>query len=47
MINKKKIDWLITLMPIMIIVGLSLLFIILPEQSNLILSSVRFFFGDT
>ena len=31
----------------MTIVGLSLLFIILPEQSNLILSSVRFFFGNT
>ncbi len=47
MINKKKIDWLITLMPIVIIVGLSLLFIILPKQSNVILSLVRFFFGDT
>ena len=34
-------------MPIVIIVGLSLLFIILLEQSNLILRSVRFFLGDT
>lgn len=45
--NKKKIDWMITLMPLAIVVGLSILFFLLPEQSNVILSQVRFFFGDT
>lgn len=45
--NKKKIDWMITLVPLSIIGGLSLLFFLLPEQSNVVLSQVRFFFGDT
>lgn len=45
--NKKKIDWMITLVPLAIVIGLSILFFFLPEQSNLILSQVRFFFGDT
>ena len=45
--NKRSVDWLITIMPMAIILGLSLLFFLFPEQSNTILSSVRFFFGDT
>ena len=45
--KEKKIDWLITLMPMIVIVGLSFLFFIMPNQSNHILNSVRFFFGDT
>lgn len=44
---KKKIDWMITLVPLAIIGSLSLLFFIFPEQSNIVLSQVRFFFGDT
>ena len=44
---KKKIDWMITLVPLAIIAGLSLLFFLMPEQSNIILSQIRFFFGDT
>lgn len=47
MLNKKKVDWLITLMPMIIIIGISLLFFALPEQSNDILGNIRFFFGDT
>ena len=43
----KEIDWMITLVPLAIIGGLSLLFFIFPEQSNVVLSQVRFFFGDT
>lgn len=43
----KKIDWMITLVPLVIVVGLSILFFFMPEQSNVILSQVRFFFGDT
>lgn len=42
-----KIDWLITLVPLAIVVALCLVFFFLPEESNIILSKVRFFFGDT
>lgn len=45
--NTKKIDWMITLVPLAIVVGLSILFFFMPEQSNAVLSQVRFFFGDT
>ena len=45
--KEKKIDWIITLVPLAIIVALCILFFVLPEQSNAILSQVRFFFGDT
>lgn len=44
---KKRIDWIITLVPLAIIGGLSILFFLFPEQSNIVLSQVRFFFGDT
>ncbi len=43
----KRIDWMITLLPLVLIVGLCVLFMALPEQSNAVLSQVRFFFGDT
>lgn len=45
--NKGKIDWMITLVPLMLVVGLSILFFLMPEQSNAVLSRIRFFFGDT
>lgn len=45
--NKKKIDWIITLLPLILIGGLSILFFIAPKASNTVLSQVRFFFGDT
>ena len=45
--NKKKIDWIITLVPIVMIIAISMMFFIMPEQSNVILGNVRFFFGDT
>ena len=45
--EKKKIDWMITLVPLAIIVLLSVLFFFMPEQSNDVLSRIRFFFGDT
>ena len=43
----KKIDWMITLLPLGIIVALCVVFFFAPEQSNEILSQIRFFFGDT
>ena len=45
--QKSKIDWLITLVPLAIIVTLCLIFFFIPEDSNIILSKIRFFFGDT
>lgn len=43
----KKIDWIITLVPLMAIVILSILFFFMPDQSNSVLGEIRFFFGDT
>lgn len=45
--EKGKIDWMITLVPLGIVVALSILFFFMPEQSNVVLSQIRFFFGDT
>ena len=45
--DRKQIDWMITLVPLAIVVGLSVLFFLMPEQSNAVLSQIRFFFGDT
>lgn len=50
MIKKKrnsKIDWIITLVPLFFIVGLSILFFFLPQQSNAVLSQIRFVLGDS
>lgn len=44
---KKKIDWMITLVPFVIIVALCILFFYMPEQSNNVLSQIRFVLGDT
>lgn len=45
--KNKKIDWLITLIPLIIITVLCLFFILKPKQSNIILGKIRFFLGDT
>lgn len=45
--KEKKVDWMITLVPLVFVVGLSIVFFCLPEQSNTVLSQIRFFFGDT
>ncbi len=45
--NNKKIDWMITLVPLGIIVALCVVFFFMPEQSNAVLSQIRFLFGDT
>ena len=42
-----RIDWMITLVPLALILALCVLFFFLPEQSNAVLSQIRFFFGDT
>ena len=45
--SKKEIDLMITLLPLTLIVGLSILFFFYPEQSNTTLSQIRFLLGDT
>lgn len=45
--NHKKIDWMITLVPFVLIMGLSIFLFIFPIESNTVISQVRFFFGDT
>lgn len=45
--ERKKIDWMITLVPLGLVIVLSVLFFLLPEGSNIVLSRIRFFFGDT
>ena len=42
-----KIDWLITLVPFIIIMALAGVLFIFPNESNDIIGQVRFFFGDT
>ena len=44
---KNKIDWMITLLPLCLILVLCFVFFVAPEQSNVVLSQIRFFFGDT
>ena len=46
-LEKNKIDWMVTLVPFILIVGLASLLFILPEQSNAVIGEIRFFFGDT
>lgn len=45
-ITNGKIDWLITLLPLSIILFLCVLFFVIPEQSNLVLGKIRYLFGD-
>lgn len=45
--KNRKIDWMISLLPLGTIVVLCVLFFFMPEQSNMILGRIRFFFGDT
>ncbi len=45
--KKGKIDWMITILPLTIILCLCVTFMVWPERSNIILSKIRFFFGDT
>lgn len=45
--DKSRIDWWITLVPFILIVGLAIYLFIFPDQANVVISKVRFFFGDT
>lgn len=46
-VERGTIDWMITLLPLLIILALSVFFFIFPRRSNEVLAQVRFFFGDT
>ncbi|MBO4872849.1 MAG: BCCT family transporter [Lachnospiraceae bacterium] len=45
--KNNQIDWMITLVPFILIVGLAVYLFLFPEQANKVISQVRFFFGDT
>lgn len=45
--NATQVDWIITMVPLTIIVILCGIFFIAPDTSNEVLSQIRFFFGDT
>ena len=42
----RQLDWVTTLIPFGTILVLCLLFLLLPERSGQVLSSIRFFLGD-
>ena len=44
--GNKKIDWMITLLPFIIIVILCILFFFMPETSNEVLGLIRYVLGD-
>ena len=46
-VEKGRIDWMVTLVPFALIMGLAGLLFAFPERSNEIIGQVRFFFGDT
>lgn len=45
--EKSRIDWMVTLVPFILIVVLAALLFVFPGKSNVIIGQVRFFFGDT
>ena len=45
--SKGRIDWLVTLIPFILIMGLAGLLFAFPDGSNKVIGKVRFFFGDT
>lgn len=45
--ERGRIDWMITLLPLATIVILCVLFFFMPEQSNALVSQIRFVLGDT
>lgn len=45
--ERQRVDWMITLVPLLLVVGMSILFFFMPEQSNIVIGKIRFFLGDT
>ena len=46
-ISKGRIDYLITLVPLILVLALAFVFFLFPSGANDIVSKIRFFFGDT
>ena len=46
-LEKNRIDWMVTLVPFILIVVLAGMLFVFPDQSNEVIGQVRFFFGDT
>lgn len=46
-ISTERIDWMLTLVPFVIVLALSILLFVLPKESNVAISQIRSFFGDT
>ncbi len=42
-----RIDWMITILPLAMVVIMSLLFFLFHEQTNLVISRIRYVLGDT
>ena len=45
--EENTIDWIITSIPVAFVIILCLIFFVIPEKSNEILSKIRFFLGDS
>ena len=45
--SEDRIDWMITLVPFLLIVSLCVLFFVFPDDSNVVLNSIRNFLGDS
>ena len=45
--ENQRIDWMITIVPLAIVVGLSIVFFLMPEQSNRVIGAIRYILGDT
>lgn len=45
--EKGKIDWMITIIPLTIVVVMSIFFVVMPEQSNVVIGQIRYLLGDT
>ncbi|WP_035778325.1 BCCT family transporter [Butyrivibrio sp. MC2013] len=45
--DSNRIDWMITLVPFVIIMALAVYLFVFPQEANLAISKVRFFFGDS
>ena len=45
--DRSRIDWMITLVPFILIMGLAIYLFMYSEKANDVISQVRFFFGDT
>lgn len=46
-VERKRIDWLIVLVPLLIVVSMSILFILRPEKSNEVIGQIRHVLGDS